>query len=125
MKIQVAITTWLVPFDQTIQEIRSFDNDKDALDFINEQARLWWDMAEGDRSVAEMGGEPFEPVKELGYDHARYEVWGGEQGFHAMLDQDTYTRLHNDHYQREFTSKGRPLPGYLQNAYQAMKSRGN
>ncbi len=123
MTITVVISTWQVPFDQTVQEIVQFGGDtatQDALAFINTQSAKWWAEHEGNRYIAENGGHGgYEPIAELGYNMARYELWGGESGFHAMLGQDSYERLHEEHYAREFDDKGKVRPGYLINAYVA------
>lgn len=119
MKIQVSITTWSVPFDQVVESVSTFGSADDALKFINAASLKWWQTIEGDRSVTEMGGDAYEPVTELGYQQARYEVWGGEQGWHAMLDRASYSQLHEAHYAREYDAKGKPRPGYLRNAYAA------
>lgn len=55
----------------------------------------------------------YSPIQELGFDAAHYKLWGGENGFSAILDKATNKRLHDQHYKREFTDKGIPLPGYL------------
>jgi hypothetical protein len=122
-KITVVITTWQVPFDQVVRAIKQFDDRQSAIDFINAESRKWWDENDGLGSI-EAGIEAgekdrlwetqaYEPIKELGYDHARYELWGGESGFHAMVDHETYAKCHDDHY------AGKPLPGYLMGAYLA------
>jgi hypothetical protein len=67
--------------------------------------------------VAEYGSDPYEPVTELGYDFARYELWQGETGFHAMIDVGAAAQLHEDHYKREYDDKGETR--YLINAYLA------
>lgn len=129
--ITVVISTWQVPFDQIVRDVVQFGGDtaaKDALDFINAKSAAWWAEHEGDRSVAERaeygtpeswGGTGYEPIAELGYDQARYELWGGEAGFHAMIDHASYARLCEEHYAREFDAKGLTRPGYLINAYVA------
>ncbi len=134
--ITVVISTWQVPFDQVVQSVTTYGGDRaatSALQFINDQSRLWWAQHEGDRSIAERkkddvalngtreswGGDGYEPIEELGYNMARYELWGGESGFHAMIDEASYARLHEEHYKREFDDKGVTRPGYLINAYVA------
>lgn len=129
MSITVIITTWQVPFDQQVREIKTFSGEKansEALEFINQQAAQWWDDNEGDRWEAEARAEgekpessdwAYQPIKELGYDTAHYEIWGGENGFHAMLDETSYAKLHEAHYKREYDDKGLTRPGYLINAY--------
>lgn len=121
MFITVAITTWCVPFDQTIKEIRTFGGDsaaEAARQFINAESRKWWDENEGERCLAEKlphgGCEPYEPIAELAYNHPRYELWGGEQGFHAMIDASSYAKLTNEHYAKR-VAEGHPVPGYLVN----------
>ncbi len=135
MTITVVISTWSVPFDQVVNEIKTFTGEKansEALAFINASSKTWWDENGGDRWVEETkadGKSPkawtgdsidgYEPINELGYDTAEYNIWGGEQGFHAMLDQDSYAKLHEAHYkQLGFT------PGYLINAYAAGQKPG-
>ena len=115
--ITVVITEWFVPFNQTVTAIRRCKTDKEALSFINKSARKWFNAHEGKRAVKEKAGEAFKPIKELGYDEASWELWDGEEGFHAFLDSKTEARLHHAHYKREFTDKGEELPGYLQTAY--------
>ena len=123
--ITVVISTWQVPFDQVVQGIHHFVDPKAALDFINEQSANWWAEQEGNRSVAEGHTDSgYEPVAELGYNHARYELWGGEAGFHAMIDNESYARLHEERYKREYDDKGLTRPGYLINAYVADKKPG-
>ena len=115
MKITVVITDWCVPFDQVVRHIERFDTEAKALAYINAKSLEWWQANDGDRCRVEYPKtEPYEPITELGYNQARYELWGGEQGFHAMLDHATYARLNEAHYKREFTNKGLALPGYLQ-----------
>jgi hypothetical protein len=118
--ITVIITTWQVPFDQVVHGTYQFSTDAAALRFINETSAQWWNAHDGDRSVREGHTEqPYEPIAELGYNVARYELWGGESGFHAMLDEGSYARLHEAHYAREYDAKGEERPGYLINAYVA------
>lgn len=128
--ITVVISTWQAPFDQVVQGVHQFGGDnaaQRALDFINEQSAAWWAANDGDRSVTagyldtnDHGeGGTYAPITELGYNHARYELWGGEAGFHALLDQASYARLCEEHYVREFDNKGVSRPGYLINAYLA------
>ncbi len=128
--ITVVISTWRVPFDQTVQSVTTFGGEnaaKQSLDFINEQSAKWWADNDGDRSVAEGHkyidnhgeGGSYAPITELGYEMARYDLWGGESGFHAMIDEASYARLHEAHYKREFDDKGVTRPGYLINAYVA------
>src|SRR5712672_1112201 len=81
-KITVVITTWQVPFDQIVKGVFQFDDVQTATPFINAASLKWWNENHGDR-----GGEPYEPINILGYDIARYELWDGEIGFHAMLDE--------------------------------------
>lgn len=113
--ITVYITTWHVPFAQTVQAVATFKTEAEAVTFINAEATKFWAENDGDRSVAEGHTDEgmWSPVTELGYDNTRIELWGGESGFDAMLDAATYARLHNAHY------AGKPLPGYLINAYAA------
>lgn len=119
MKITVAVTTWRAPFDQIVQGVHSFSSAVDAKAFINEESKKWWDKNDGLRSIAEVGGDQWEPIGELGYDSARYELWDGEVGFHAMIDAESYATLHEEHYKREYDDKGEVRPGYLVNAYVA------
>jgi hypothetical protein len=132
MPITVVITTWQVPFDQVVQETIVFWGDdaaKKATDHINAESLKWRVEHESDRSVlegqtagygtSESWGAGYEPIDELGYNTARYELWGGESGFHAMIDQASYARLHEEHYAREYDAKGIMRPGYLINAYVA------
>jgi len=114
MKITVTITDWCVPFDQVVRGTFEFENEADALAHINATSAAWWAANEGDRCMAEYPDTtPYEPIGELGYYNARYELWGGEQGFHAMLDHAVYAALHEAHYKREFDGKGITRPGYL------------
>ena len=123
--VTVIVTTWLVPFGQIVKAVKQFDNDADALTFINDEAKKWWDEFDGDRCVAENVGaqrqwedcDKFEPIRILGYDTPYYTLWGSENGFHAMLDEESYWRLHEEHYKREYDDKGISRPGYLRNAY--------
>lgn len=134
MPITVVISTWCVPFDQVVREIKVFSEEYSEvaiLSYINAESRKWWDENDGDRFIREVtntdetrGQGPYEPITELGYNHARYELWGGEQGFHAMLDSVSYARLHEEHYKRECDDKGRTRPGYLINAYVADRKPG-
>jgi hypothetical protein len=104
--VTVVITTTLAPYGQAVQKIEDFDRDEDALAFINAEARKWWD--------AYNGGE-FSPIAELGYDKGCWELWG-ERGFHALLDEASEQRLHEEHYKREYDDRGIERPGYLQMA---------
>ncbi len=114
-QITVIISTWCVPFDQVVQSITTFQTADTALAAINAASAAWWAENDGARCMVEMPDTlPYEPVAELGYNHARYVLWGGETGFHAMLDRATYATLNEAHYEREFTDKGMALPGYLQ-----------
>ena len=116
-QITVIVTTWCVPFDQTVKGIYHFATEATAVAFINKASRKWWDENDGDKCITERAGEeskydgaplePYEPITELGYNTAYYELWGGEQGFHAMLGHKTYAALNEAHY------AGKPLPGYL------------
>lgn len=128
MVITVVISTWQVPFDQVVKCVHTFAGTnaaKQALDLINEESAKWWAENDGDRSVAEGHTDPnragetegYEPITELGYNHARYELWGGEAGFHAMLDETSYAQLCEEHYVREYDAKGKTRPGYLINSY--------
>lgn len=128
MPVTVVVTTWQVPFAQVVKEIKTFDQDAEALAFINAEGKKWWDENDGDRwveesNVASSAGKsdgsdkPWEPINELGYDWGKWEIWDGEAGFHAMLDEASETRLHEEHYKREYDDKGRSRPGYLRNAY--------
>lgn len=137
MKITVVITTWQVPFDQVVRGIRQFDDPETAKAFINKESKKWWDENAGERYVEEgypetdkIKGEhpsstekpipePYKPITELGYEWARYEIWGGETGFHAILDAKSTAMLHEDHYKREYDDKGITRPGYLLNCYVA------
>jgi hypothetical protein len=126
MPITVLITTWRVPFDQVVSEIKTFDDNdvEGARLYINVASSLWWDENEGPRWVAECRAQDVEvedhvPIKELGYDMARYEIGDGEAGFHAMIDEGTYWRLHEAHYKREYDDQGLTRPGYLINTYVA------
>jgi hypothetical protein len=127
MKITVTITAWHVPFDQMVIDQATFDGvdaEQCALVFINDASKAWWDATDGDRCVLEMANEPvynrpepYQPISEVGYDPARYVLWGGESGFHAMIDKASYAALHEAHYKREYDDKGHQRPGYLLNAY--------
>lgn len=119
MKITAVITTWQVPFDQVVIAQSQFTTIKAATDFINQLSTKWWRENEGSRSLRECGGDAYVPITELGYDVARYELWGGESGFHAMIDIESAALLHEAHYVREFDVKGLERPGYLINAYVA------
>ena len=112
--MQVIITTWCVPFDQVVNAVRGFDDAASAVAFINAASAKWWHENEGDRCIAEYPEtEPYQPIVELGYDIAKYELWGGEQGFHAMLDATSAQRLFEAHYASQ------PKPGYLRAAEMA------
>lgn len=121
MLITVTITAWVVPFDQMVIDQAVFggeDAAERALVFINNASKAWWDAAGGDRCVALPAddvhkAQPYEPIKEVGYDVALYELWGGESGFHAMIDRESYAILHEAHYKREFDDQGLDRPGYL------------
>lgn len=120
MKITVIVTTWQVPFDQVVKDIRKFNSPKAATAFINDESRKWWEENDGERCMIEMPEtEKYEPISKLGYDMARYELWGGERLFHAMLDTESAAILHEAHYKREFDDKGKTRPGYLINCYVA------
>jgi len=111
-KITIVITTWQVPFDQIVKGVFKFDDVQTATPFINAASLKWWNENHGDR-----GREPYEPISILGYDVARYELWDGEIGFHAMLDEASAERLHNAYYKSEYDDKGLKRPGYLRVAY--------
>lgn len=121
--ITVVITTWQVPFDQTVKAVMTFTGEGEALAYVNQQSAQWWADIDGARSMLECGDDdndwPYEPITELGYDAAHYHAWGGECGFHAMLDDVSYAKLHEAHYAREFDAQGLERPGYLLNAYVA------
>lgn len=113
-KITVVITTWQVPFDQMVKGVFEFDDVQAATSFINDASSKWWKKHHGDRSVKEgHTAEFYKPIAELGYDIPRYELWGGETAFHAMLDEASAWRLHEAHYKREYDDKGISRPGYL------------
>ena len=108
MKITVFITTWCVPFDQVVDQVHTFKTQAKAVAFINAASKKWWRDNDGARCIREYPDtEAYEPITELGYDSARYELWQGEQLFHAMLDHASYAALNEVHY------AGKPLPGYL------------
>lgn len=115
-KITVVITTWQVPFDQTVNGVFEFEDVVSATAAINAASLKWWHENDGDRAVADNGDSPYEPINELGYDFARIELWGGENGFHAMLDSDSAARLLEQHYKREYDDKGITRPGYMRAA---------
>ena len=122
MTITVVVTTWQVPFAQAVKEVFHTNDDVEALKFINSAAHKWWDencVGEDteSKSTENEDGSEFEPIKELGYEWARWELWGGEVGFHALLDEATENRLHEEHYKREYDDKGISRPGYFRNAY--------
>ena len=113
MTIKVTITSWRVPFDQIVHGTHEFEDEQSALKFINAMSKAWWDDNNG---ASDEEAEDYEPIERLAYDHARYELWGGENGFHAMLDQESYDRLLDAHYKREWDDKGMKRPGYLRAA---------
>lgn len=120
--ITVVVTDWAVPFDQVVRGVHQFDNEASTVAFINAASLAWWQANNGDKCRAEYPDtEPYEPITELGYENARYELWGGEAGWHAMLDHATYAALNEAHYKRNYTDKGLDLPGYLI----AAKAQGN
>jgi len=122
MKITVVITTWQVPFAQVVVAQSQFTTPQAATDFVNQHAAKWWADVEGERCLAEGDTDndwPYEPVTELGYTEMRFEAWGGESGFQAMLDAESAAALLEAHYKREFDAKGLTRPGYLINAYVA------
>lgn len=113
MKITVTLTEWQVPFDQVVIGQQTFTDIQAATDYINEAAATWWRENEGDQAVAGGDGSddwPYSPITELGYNTARFELYG-EQGFHAMLDAESYGALCKAHYER----KG-AVPGFMVNA---------
>ena len=116
-KIKVVITTHTVPFDQIVEGIFEFDDATKAVEFINKTSAKWWKENDGDRAVKQGNAEEYQPITELGYDSAQWELWDGEMLFHAMIDKISYWRLHNEHYKREFDDKGIERPGYLRVAY--------
>lgn len=121
MKITVVITTWSVPFPSVVRTIVTFDGaeaEKEALIFVNTTALLWFQEQDGMRSEVDADW-PYQPITELGYDPMRFQLWGGEQGFEAILDEASFKLLHDAHYKREFDNKGLARPGYLINAYVA------
>ena len=117
-KITVVISTYYVPFPQVVNSINEFTAAADALAFINDESKKWWDEQGGERSLVECGGEPYQPLQNL-IDTVLLTMWGGEAGFHAMIDAGSYAVLHEAHYAREFDAKGLTRPGYLINAYVA------
>lgn len=120
MTITVVISTWQIPFDQVVRDIRQFDSTEEATTFINACSKQWWDACEGDRCVVEFPDEveAYEPITELGYDHARYEICG-EKGFQAMLDGESAAALHEAYYKKKYDDQGLARPGYLINCYVA------
>lgn len=121
IKITVILTEHKVPFDQMVTDVATFATDAEALDYINAASQKWWIENDGDRCIAEvhaaeLGGEEiteYTPIEELGYDTPMYMLWDGESLFHAMLDANSYWRLHEAHYKREYDDKGEKRPGYL------------
>lgn len=119
--ITVVITTYTVPFAKVVKSIVTFGGDdavKTATAFINEEAAKWLNETIGGRNPSEamMEAWSYDPITELGYDRAEYQLWEGEVGFEAILDEASQKALHDAHYKREFTDKGLPLPGYLRAA---------
>jgi hypothetical protein len=137
--ITVVCTIWQVPFGQTVQWVKHFSSDEEALAAINEEAKKWWDAYGGDSVPLEEKEQPvhydpeahrngtvadgistpsmtFSPVIELGYDTAEWSV-NGEAGVSFFLDTLTFWRLHNAHYKKYYDDKGIDRPGYLQGAY--------
>ena len=119
--ITVVISDWCVPYDQVVREIKAFEDAESAVAYINAASLKWWNENDGDRYVEEnkVDFPVYEPIKELGYDEAHYELWDGEQGFHAMIDNESYARLHEEHYKRECDDKGLKRPGYIRTSYLA------
>ena len=123
--ITVVITTWQVPYDQIIVAQSQFTTTEAAVEFINQRSAQWWKEKEGQRCIKEHPEtDPYQPIEELGYDMACYRLWGGESGFHAMLDADSAAMLHEAYYKRECDDKGLPRPGYLINTYVAGQKPG-
>lgn len=112
-KIKVIITTYQVPYDSIVESVTEFEFSDDARKFINAASSAWWMKHHGNKSAVQFNHGDYEPIDELGYDIAFYELWDGENTFHAMLDQASFWRLHNEYYQREFDDKGLKRPGYL------------
>ncbi len=120
MTITVVITQWQVPFSQVVTGLFHTADDAEALKFINDAAHKWWQEHHGNEDTESEDGGEFKPITELGYDWGKWELWGGEAGFHAMLDEATEIRLCEEHYKREYDDKGKPRPGYMQVAYLAL-----
>ena len=119
--ITVVIVTYQVPLTKVVKSIASFSGDnavKNATDFINEEATKWLKetIGGGNPNAAKMEDYSYDPITELGYDVAEYQLWEGECGFEAILDEVSQKALDAAHYKREFTDKGLPLPGYLRAA---------
>lgn len=121
MTITVVITTWQVPFAQVVRDIKQFEIPADAMSFINDASKEWYDEHNGAKSNLEITDNdfPYTPIKELGYDNAQYHLWGGECGFHAMLDVQSAAILHEAYYKKRFDDQGLTRPGYLINCYVA------
>jgi len=117
MTITVVIATYQVPFSKVVKAIKTFENDADALAYINAESAKWYEENEGERYLREMPDDdndfPYAPITELGYDVAEFHLWGGEQGFEAILDEASQHRLHEAYYKREYDDKGMKRPGYL------------
>lgn len=115
MKIMVTLVDCCVPYATVVREQQAFTSAADATAYINAASAKWWALHEGDRCLIQYPDtDQYEPVKELGYDSARLELWGGEQMFDALLDHASYASLHEAHYKREYDDKGEARPGYLQ-----------
>lgn len=135
-QITVVITHYLVPFSPIVKVIKRFDySDEEgrwedakakALEFVNEQSAAWWVANEGDRCLeqgkaagpddSDYDREPYEPLTHLAHG-AHIDLWGGEHQFDAILDEESFWRIHNDYYKAEFDDKGMSRPGFLRVAY--------
>jgi len=123
MKITVTLTSWQVPFSQIVDETKAFDSADEALDFINAASKAWWNTYDGDGCARSNDGiytaqinfnvvNEYKAITSL-LDGAHYSLWGGENGFQALIDKESYWQLHAAHYKREYDDKGIPRPGYL------------
>lgn len=123
MKITVAIMTFQVPFANVIDEIVTFDGDnaeQEALNFINEKSKKWYDDCDGDRDNEIKEYYKYsELTKDDLINNIYFELWGGENSFRACIDSLSWQQIHENYYKRKFDDQGKQRPGYLLNAYEA------
>lgn len=130
MKITMVLTSWVVPYSSVVNSIDTFEGENaeaQAVAHYNTALAKWWQQNNGDACAAtgEKNGltleaVEFEPIESLrALPACPVMLWGGEHGFQAFIDAESYALLDEAYYKREYDDQGLTRPGYLINSYVA------